>query len=105
MNWLRPNRGDNEAVMPIELRTKPEFKLAASPLPAPGEFDFEFETLGEKRAYQTYEYDLTTKEQKAFRVATTRQEREQAISALVQRRKTVYKMWQNRKKPTLNTVA
>ena len=34
---------------------KPEFKLAAHPLPAPGEFDFEFETLEEKRAYQTYE--------------------------------------------------
>ena len=84
---------------------KSEFKLSAHPLPAPGEFDFEFETVEEKRAYQTYEDDLTTKELKGFRVAATKQEREQAISALVQRRKTVYKMWQNRKKPTLNTVA
>ena len=82
-----------------------ELKLSAHPFPAPGEFDFEFETLEEKRAYQTYEETLTHKEQKAFRAATTKQEREKAGEALAQRRKTVYKMWQNRKKPTLNTVA
>ena len=84
---------------------KSEFKLSAHPLPAPGEFDFEFETVEEKRAYQTYEETLTYKEEKAFRTAATKQEKEQAIKALTQRRKTVYKMWQNRKKPTLNTVA
>ena len=82
-----------------------EFKLAASPRPAIGEYDFEFSSLEEKRAFMTYEETLTYKEVKAFRAATPKQEREQATSTLTQRRKTVYKMWQNRKKPTLNTVA
>ena len=84
---------------------KSELKLSAHPLPAPGEFDFEFKTLEEKQAYQTYEDALAYKELTAFRTAATKQEREKATKALIQRRKTVYKMWQNRKKPTLNTVA
>lgn len=84
---------------------KSKFKLSAHLRPAPGEFDFEFKTLEEKRDYQTYEETLTDKELKAFRIATTKQERVEAINALAQRRKTVYKMWQNRKKPTLNSVA
>lgn len=81
------------------------FRLSASPTPAIAEFDFDFASEHEMKAYIKYESDFTHSELSALGEMLTESERDVAKQALAKKRKAVYKMWKARNQPSLNERA